>query len=125
MLSHCGEIFTALCPLCLYTCTYSKIHTNAVFHCCQHLSFQLFSQPFDSLTFYLLFSVFSSVSLFLPFCPIIHLSSVFFLSLSIPLYFFPFSSFSFQRTQSHGVQSTSQDGNPKSRESHRQYVTLP
>lgn len=120
------ERSSLLCVLSVFT----HVHTQK---CTQMLYFTavsiclfsaFFPQAFNSLTFYLLFSVFSSISLFLPFCPIIHLSPVFFFFLPIPLYFYPFPSFSFQRAQSHGVQSTSQDGNPKSRESHRLYVTL-
>ncbi len=89
--------FSALCPS-VFTCTYSKIHTDAVFHCCQHLSFRLFSQAFDSLTFTSFFLCFLCVpvSAFLSNHPsvicILPFSFYTSLFLSLPFFFFPKSS---------------------------------
>ncbi len=83
------ERFSLLCVLSVFTRVHTqKIHTNAVFHCCQHCLSKLFSQAFDSLTFLPPFFCF-------PLCPcfclsaqssICHLySSFLFLFLSIPI----------------------------------------
>lgn len=121
---HCGFAFsvnetylnfgiTALCLLCPHT-SIQKRHTNAVLHCCLSLAF---FQAFKSLTFYFLVSVFPRI----PFLPVpSSICHLYPFSLFLFLLFSPLSSF--QRAQSHGVQSTRQEGNPKSRESHLLYV---
>lgn len=120
---HCGFAFsvnetylnfgiTALSSLS------SHKHSKKTHKCCfTLLSVFSFFQAFKSLTFYFLVSVFPRI----PFLPVpSSICHLYPFSLFLFLLFSPPSSF--QRAQSHGVQSTRQEGNPKSRESHLLYV---